>query len=299
MSQVEEPLGREHESAACGGVAARRRLSRRDELVRAQFNAENSAHGYASSYQGVEAPARYFASRIHVMLTALRQVSRGNLVDVGCGPGMFLRSLLDERGDELRISGIDQSSAMVAEAADRFGVGDDVRLCVGQADDTPFADASFDVVTAMGVLEYCDIEAALREFSRIVRPGGLVVVTMLNPLSVYRLFEWVVYWPILRLLGWVEGRMGIRTGRRHGAPRTGIRAVTAGSLRRKMADAGLRVEDTVHYDLTVFLPPLDKWVWQRWRRWMQQPEKTVSRGPCRWLGTAYLVVAHRSDEQSC
>src|SRR5207247_1029846 len=53
----------------------------------------------------------------------------------------------------------------------------DVR--VGAAENLPFGDGSFDLVTALDVVEHLDDDvAALREMGRVLRPGGRVLVTV-------------------------------------------------------------------------------------------------------------------------
>jgi len=203
---------------------------------------------------------------------------------------MLVRHVLDTHPGDFHITACDRSPAMVNAATERSKGSDDVDLTVARIEDMPFPDSHFDVVVAMGVLEYTDIGDALREIARVVRPGGMVVATMLNPASPYRLFEWCVYWPALRLLGRVERLLGVT---RHGAPASGIRAVRLGRLRRMLREAGLSPQDAVHYDVTTLLPPLDRLV--RRRQWYNHPERTVSRGALRWLGTAYLVTARRGQ----
>lgn len=260
--------------------------------VRAQFDRPSFAASYAASYQSSGPGERYFSSRLHAVFESLARCPGGDLLDVGCGPGMFVRRVLDTRPGDFRITAVDRAPAMIAEAAGRTA-GAEVELAVGDAEALPFPDASFDVVVAMGVLEYCDPATVLRELARVVRPDGLVLVSMLNPLSPYRLFEWVVYWPLLRLLGQVEGLLGRPPERRHGVPKSGIRALSAGRLRRRMREAGLCPVDVVHYDLTPSVPPLDRLVC-RWTRRHERPADTVGRGLWRWPGTAYLVTATRS-----
>ena len=155
-------------------------------------------------------------------------------------------------------------------------------------------DVEFDVVLAMGVLEYADAPRALDEIARVTRPGRMVVVTMLNPLSPYRLFEWGVFWPARRLLGRVERFAGVPAERRHGASRTGIRALPSTRLRAMMRGAALWPGDPVYYDLSPLVPPLDRLARRSSRQWRAHPERTVSRGARRWMGTAYLITAHRS-----
>jgi ubiquinone/menaquinone biosynthesis C-methylase UbiE len=93
------------------------------------------------------------------------------LLDVGCGPGVFLRYLRDG-GHRGRLAGLDQSSAMIGEAR-RAGVGIDWHS--GQADALPFAEGEFSVLSARHMLYHVpDVSAALREFARVVGPGGVV-----------------------------------------------------------------------------------------------------------------------------
>ncbi|WP_425425596.1 class I SAM-dependent methyltransferase [Amycolatopsis marina] len=206
---------------------------------------------------------------------------------------MLVRHLLDTRLGDFRITASDQSLAMVEAVAHQSSGAGGVELVVSGIEDMPFSDESFDVVLAMGVLEYADAAGALRELARVVRPGGLVVMTMLNPVSPYRLFEWCIYWPALRAHGRVQGLLGTPAERRYGARRSGIRAVPHSHLRRMLYDVGLCPQEAIYYDLTPLVPPLDKLV-RRWKRdWRVNPEKTVGSGVRRWLGTAYLVSAHR------
>jgi ubiquinone/menaquinone biosynthesis C-methylase UbiE len=251
-----------------------------------------AAAAYASGYEGWGPIARYNRSRFHVVDEAI-QGSRGALLDIGCGPGMLVRHLLEARPD-LRITACDQSAAMVdAVAAGLPGGSAEIELEVASIEDMPFADGSFDVVVALGVLEYVDGQRALSEIARVVRPGGTVVVTMLNPASPYRLFEWCVYWPARRALGQLERLAGVPPERRHGAKPSGIRAIRRGRLRRLLRGVGLDPIDDVAYDVTPFVPPFDRLV-RRWaRQWRQHPERTVSRGGRRWLGTGYLIRAQR------
>jgi SAM-dependent methyltransferase len=209
---------------------------------------------------------------------------------------MLVRHLLDVRPGAFRITACDRSPNMVQAVGERTAESGDVRLVIGNVENMPFPDASFDVVVAMGVLEYADADRGMRDVVRVLRPGGLLVLTMLNPQSPYRFCEWCLYWPGLRMLGRVERLLRVPEARRHGVPKSGIRAIRPARLRRMTRDAGLVPEDVLHYDVTPLFPPLDK-VGRRWSRsWRSHPQKTVSRGVWRWLGTGYMVVARRAGE---
>jgi ubiquinone/menaquinone biosynthesis C-methylase UbiE len=270
----------------------RDRAARRAEAVAAWDAADAAA--YADSYGGWGPSARYFHSRLYAVEAALRGAPGGELLDAGCGPGMMVRRLLDTRPGDYQITACDRSKTMIDEVATRTSDAEDVELAVANVEDMPFDDRRFDVVLAMGVLEYADAPRALREIARVTRPGGLVVVTMLNPLSAYRLFEWGAFWPARRLLGRVEQLARIPAERRHGADVSGIRALPPARLRTMMREADLWPDDAVYYDLSPLVPPLDRMA-RRWsRQWRAHPERTVSRGARRWMGTAYVQTAHRS-----
>jgi SAM-dependent methyltransferase len=97
------------------------------------------------------------------------------LLDVACGSGAFLRRAVD-RG--LNAAGIDVSPAAVALAAERLPGAE---LLVGDAQELPFADSSFDLVTCLGSLEHFPApERGAAEIARVVRPAGRVVVFVPN-----------------------------------------------------------------------------------------------------------------------
>jgi SAM-dependent methyltransferase len=66
--------------------------------------------------------------------------------------------------------------------AARYGVGDRIRFVLNDKTPAklPFPDAAFDVISCNSVLEYVDhpiLPAVLRELDRVLRPGGLIVIT--------------------------------------------------------------------------------------------------------------------------
>lgn len=275
-------------------IGASSREDRRRQGAASQFAAPADVASYVASGQGWGPSARFFKSRLHVVDRVLPAHAGGSLLDVGCGPGPLVTHLLKTRQGDFRITACDRSRAMVDAVAEQVADADDVRLAVGDVEDMPFEDGEFDVVAALGVLEYVNIDRALREIARVVDRDGLVVVTMLNPLSPYRIFQWFVHWPAVRVLGQIERSLRIPVGRRHAARRTGIHAVSARRLRGLLRTAGLQPADPVYYDVTPLLPPFDKVV-RRWTtQWRGDLDVTVGRGLSQWLGTGYLVTARRA-----
>ncbi|HEX4745284.1 MAG TPA: class I SAM-dependent methyltransferase [Gaiellaceae bacterium] len=94
----------------------------------------------------------------------------GHVLDVATGTGLVAAEL---RRRGFRVTGVDQSAEMLAEARRRFG--QEVELVEGSAEALPFGDAAFDHLTVTYLLRYvADPGATLRELARVVRPGGTV-----------------------------------------------------------------------------------------------------------------------------
>lgn len=131
----------------------------------------------AERYDGIyDGPAGYaLRSR---MAAALRLLGAGpgEALDAGMGGGRLLAELARR---DWTVSGIDASAEMVAEARRRLPT-EAARFTHAEIELLPFADASFDAVVATGVLEYAELERAIRELHRVLRAGGLAVVSYPN-----------------------------------------------------------------------------------------------------------------------
>ncbi len=99
------------------------------------------------------------------------------VLDVGCGPGFYVVDILEIVGENGAVSGVDASAAMLAIAGRKVGDRSNVRLLEGEATKLPVGDASVDRAISVQVFEYLsDVDAALAELMRVVRPGGRVVI---------------------------------------------------------------------------------------------------------------------------
>jgi SAM-dependent methyltransferase len=110
----------------------------------------------------------------------------GRLLEVGCGPGLMLPDLL-AMGFE--VQGVDVSGEMIRRARQRMAGHPLEKRCrfdIGDVERLEFPDASFDAILCMGVLEYVPRHApALAEMSRVLRPGGVAVLSLPNRASAY------------------------------------------------------------------------------------------------------------------
>ncbi|PSQ29853.1 SAM-dependent methyltransferase [Halobacteriales archaeon SW_6_65_46] len=100
--------------------------------------------------------------------------SGDRVLDVGCGTGFATEGLLGYTDD---VYALDQSDGQLSKAFAKFGRDGDVRFYRGDAERLPFADDSFDALWSSGSIEYWpNPVAALREFRRVTKPGGTVLV---------------------------------------------------------------------------------------------------------------------------
>ena len=119
----------------------------------------------------------WFVGRRRILLQVLNRYlgpdgsHARRILDVGCGTGTMLTHLAAYGKAE----GVDVDEEAIAFCRER-GLHD-VRH--GEATNLPFADASFDLVTALDVVEHLDDDvAAFREMKRVLRPGGRILVTV-------------------------------------------------------------------------------------------------------------------------
>jgi demethylmenaquinone methyltransferase/2-methoxy-6-polyprenyl-1,4-benzoquinol methylase len=136
-------------------------------------------------------------------LTAEAAVREGDRVlDAACGTGDL--AVADLKAGALRVTGLDFSEAML-ERARRKTVQQRSVLEWIQGDmlALPFADASFDAATVgFGVRNVADLELALRELRRVLRPGGrLAILEITQPRGPLKPFFSLWFDRIVPLLG--------------------------------------------------------------------------------------------------
>lgn len=107
---------------------------------------------------------------VRVLLETFGDLSGKRVLDAGCGKGRFGRALLGEFPDA-RIHGMDIALAML-----RFVLAP-LMPCAGSLTALPYEDGSFDCLYATESLEHAvDIEGAVAELCRVVKPGGRIVI---------------------------------------------------------------------------------------------------------------------------
>ncbi|RLC47829.1 MAG: ubiquinone biosynthesis protein UbiE [Candidatus Coatesbacteria bacterium] len=178
----------------------------------ARFDFDKVSRRYDEWY---ETPLGEVHDRIQkrAVAEALGERTEGRrMLEIGCGTGHWTQ-FFSELGFE--VLGVDLSFGMLRVAQSK-GI-ERTRLALADASRLPFSSGSFDVGCAITTLEFVsDAQAALRELARCVRPGGRIVVGVLNRAS---------------LLAWLRRRRGSPTFR-------DARLMTVGELRGLLAGFG-------------------------------------------------------------
>src|SRR5579872_1235395 len=117
----------------------------------------------------------WFVGRHDLALTFLRSAYPGRndltILDIGCGTGAMSEKLAAYGA----VVSADFSPLALAFSRRRHLD----RLCAADAMRLPFRDGAFDVIVALDILEHVsDDAAALREFYRVLKPGGRVIATV-------------------------------------------------------------------------------------------------------------------------
>jgi 2-polyprenyl-3-methyl-5-hydroxy-6-metoxy-1,4-benzoquinol methylase len=227
----------------------------------------SEARGYAVEGEPLEAVAyhrqlakdweqryqkRSFKARQAALVECLQaqDLAGSNWLDAGCGTGTLSR-LLAERG--CKVLGVDAAMEMVEAAGRLLQGGESVQLKFERVDtiaQLPVANHSCDGVLCSSVLEYVpDVVACLREFARVLRPGGLLLVSVPNRHSIFRLTQMGSHrlgkWLGLSWFSFLD---------------FSLHQYSADQFERRLAASGFCSEKVV-----AFGSPLPKWV-QR-RRW--------------------------------
>lgn len=272
--------------------------------VREHF--EKVAADYASFYSGESSEAHSFNVRLRRVLEMLPP-KVGTMVDLGCGPGVLLRRIVESRDPSpepsVHLVGLDFAGNMLLEA-DRFVNAETLRshfLC-GEAGRLPFKTGIVDTMTCMGLMEYLDNEQhVLAEISRVMRPEGVVLITLPNLWSLYRLWHRLLnrifgalqaIFPHSRMLKNVEFMVGPFTkGIAH-------REYSEVAYKRFLRRFGLEPIDVCYYNFKLFLTPLDKRFSKLTVRVSRQLERLGRSPVSRFLATAFIIKARKGGRWS-
>lgn len=215
-------------------------------------------HEYEAMYRLEDIYWWYIARRqLAVEVLARETAGRSDalILDVGCGTGSNLASF-DRIG---RAIGIDASPEALSFCRNR-GVE---TVALSAVERLPFPDATFDVVSAMDVLEHVDDDlAALAELRRVLKPEGLLLATV----------------PAYGFL-WSEHDEALKHRRRY----------TAHELRNKLTLTDFGVERTSYFITSLFFPILAMRLHQGLFKKSTHPQTSVRLLPG-WINRSLIAL---------
>jgi ubiquinone/menaquinone biosynthesis C-methylase UbiE len=110
------------------------------------------------------------------VIAQLRAHGSRRIADIACGTGILSDRIERELHPD-EIYGVDMSDGMLTKARAR---SNRVQWRRGPAEQLPFDDVALDAVVTTSAFHFFDQPAALREFHRVLAPGGLVAVSALS-----------------------------------------------------------------------------------------------------------------------
>jgi len=137
------------------------------EVVAREYASEQGLLGRRAAYRFAEGP-----DPREIVFRAVAEVEPRRVLEVGPGPGELAERIRDEL--EADVVAVDSSPRMV-----ELTRGRGIEAMVGDVQELPFEDESFDCAVAAWMLYHVpDVDRALAELARVLRPGGrLVAVT--------------------------------------------------------------------------------------------------------------------------
>ncbi len=126
-----------------------------------------------------------------------------SVLDVAIGTGLVARQAILITGEPSAVVGLDLSAGMLAEV--RRGLGRQMTLIRADAEQLPLADGGFHLVSMGYALRHvANLNAALREFHRVLKPGGrLLILEIGRPSSRVALALARAY--LARIVPWLSG----------------------------------------------------------------------------------------------
>jgi 2-polyprenyl-3-methyl-5-hydroxy-6-metoxy-1,4-benzoquinol methylase len=267
-------------------------------LVNTHF--ESRVTQWREVYEQAGVEGAIYRKRLELVLRWIDKLSLSvgeKVLEIGCGGGsctvaLAKRGYLVEAMDS--IGGMLNSTQQRAAEA---GVSSSVTTSLGDAHNLAFQNSSFAFVLAIGVLPYLQApEEALREMSRVLRPGGFLLVTAGNRWSLGNILDpWLcpLVQPARRIVRWILRRRRSPRPDSFGVP---MRRDSLRKLNEWLSCAGLTMiqATTVGFPpLTVrFRPIFEEQTSVRLNYWLQKRVDSNVPG-LRSCGMDYMLLARK------
>ena len=141
--------------------------------MEAKMKSKNSFNKQAEKYDTSDY-SKYPRECYPFVLNAINNIHFNKVLDLGCGTGVILKEISSINSD-VELFGLDLSENMIAKAAQRLGTT--ANLSIGDAENLPYADNTFDLVCCVESFHhYPNPKKALSEINRVLKNGGLFLL---------------------------------------------------------------------------------------------------------------------------
>ena len=138
--------------------------------MEAKMKSKNTFNKQAEKYDTSDY-SKYPRECYPFVLNAINNIHFNKVLDLGCGTGVILKGISSINSD-VELFGLDLSENMIAKATQRLGTT--ATLSVGDAENLPYADNTFDLVCCVESFHhYPNPKKALSEINRVLKNGGL------------------------------------------------------------------------------------------------------------------------------
>lgn len=164
---------------------------------------EGTHEPHSAQYFGEERDYWWNSDFLELMAKRWELDKVKTVLDVACGVGHWGHLLSKLLPQDARISGIDMEKEWVEICKEKTkGQESRFEYMVGTAENIPFPNASFDMVTCQTVLLHVkDVQVAIKEMLRVLKPGGLLAVVEPNNVCSELVFDTVtVKYPLEDIL---------------------------------------------------------------------------------------------------
>ena len=217
----------------------------------------------------------------------------GSILDAGSGPGRYSIQLANQAYSVFMFDLVMDMLCFGKQKAAQFGTGDPLSMTNGNLVALPYADASFDAVISLGapishIPDNALHGAVIAELARVLKPGGILLVTGLQKMACYR---GMVFWNIQEFIT--------------SSPQDSIIDGThvwylfsPDELQSRVRDAGLTIADTVGCQgLGCYLPLENLEIVEadpeRWPIWATLLLETCNEPSILGISNHLLVVARK------
>lgn len=141
--------------------------------MEAKMKSKNSFNKQAEKYDTSDY-SKYPRECYPFVLNTINNIPFNKVLDLGCGTGVILKEISSINSD-VELFGLDLSENMIAKATQRLGTT--ANLSVGDAENLPYADNTFDLVCCVESFHhYPNPKKALSEINRVLKNGGLFLL---------------------------------------------------------------------------------------------------------------------------